>query len=67
MGIDEEKGKIIVAFLTSWYDEHCSECLHFKHIDAGNKVAYYCEQIEKEEPCTITGIRHVGEINGIET
>lgn len=63
VGVDEEKGKITVAFLTSWYDEErCLECPHFKYIDSGNREVAYCEQIEREEPCTITGIRHVGEV-----
>jgi len=68
VGVDEKQGKITVAFLTSWYDEErCSECPHFKYIDTESTEIGYCEQIEKDEPCEITGIRHVGETNGSKT
>lgn len=62
VSVDEEKGKVTVAFLASWYNkERCSGCPRFKYtVDGGLEVGY-CEQIEADEACEVTGIRHVGE------
>ena len=62
VSVDEKRGKVTVAFLTSWYnEERCSECSSFKYVDEGIREVAYCELIEEEEACKVTGIHHVGE------
>ena len=64
VSVDEGAGKVTVAFLTSWYDvDRCKGCARFKTRVKirGRRVIAYCECMEAEEPCEVTGIRYEGE------
>ncbi len=64
VGINQKDGTYTVAFLTAWYDvNRCENCACFKtrtEIEERRVIAY-CERMEAEEPCEITGIRYEGE------
>ncbi len=68
VGINEKEATFTVAFLPSWYSvPRCHNCPRFQtrpetFVDVfnpkkGRKVAY-CECMEAEEPCEVTGIRY---------
>ncbi|MCK4266713.1 MAG: hypothetical protein KAX31_05485 [Thermoplasmata archaeon] len=65
VSVDEKRGKVTVAFLTSWYSEaRCDKCLRFKkraQFVHRTRTIAYCELIEADEACEVTGIHHVGE------
>lgn len=66
VGIDEKAGTLTVAYLPSWYHkDRCDGCPRHNHlIFPWSKTEIgFCDRIEAEEPCEITGIRHVGEVN----
>ncbi len=77
VGINEKEGTFTVAFLPTWYNtDRCYDCPRFQmrpeefvsvfNPRRSRKVAY-CECMEAEDPCEITGERYTGEENGIET
>lgn len=77
VGINEKEGTFTVAFLTTWYNvNRCDDCPRFQKrpeefVSPLNpkrrRVVAYCECMEAEDPCEITGKRYTGEENGIET
>ena len=62
VGINEKEGTYTVAFFTAWYNpDRCAECSRFKQnlTDPGaRRIVAYCECMEAEEPCVITGKRY---------
>ncbi len=65
VGINQKDGTFTVAFLTAWYDvNRCDECPRFQQDppEKRRRVAF-CECMEAEEPCEITGKRYTGEEN----
>lgn len=73
--VDEKKGTLTIAFLTNWYDvDRCGECPRFQKLVvvaslSRRKDVAYCECMEAEEPCELTGIRYESGVkkDGIET
>lgn len=64
VGINEAEGTFTIAYLASWYDEaRCDDCPRFrKAVPRGTRsVVAFCDLIEEEEPCEVTGIRYKGE------
>ena len=59
--VDEKKGTLTIAFLTHWYDvDRCPECPRFNQRTYAKvrRVIAYCECMEAEEPCEVTGERY---------
>jgi len=63
VGIDEKAGTFTIAFLTAWYEDRCDTCPRFhKAVSLGTRsVVAFCECMEANEPCEITGIGPEGE------
>lgn len=62
VGINEAKGTFTIAYLASWYDEaRCDDCPRFHRVDVSSTKILFCDLIEEEEPCEVTGIRYKGE------
>lgn len=70
VGVDEKAGTFTIAFLASWYNaDRCDGCSRFRkavRLETRSVVAF-CELIEKDKPCEITGIRYEVKQNVIET
>ncbi len=71
VGINEKEGTYTVVFFTAWYTAgRCDECPRFQQEplapEKRRRVAY-CECMEAEEPCEITGKRYPGEVNDNKT
>jgi len=72
VGINEKAGTFTIAYLTTWYNtDRCVSCPRFRKAVteplAMRRVVAFCECMEADEPCEITGIRYMSEENGIET
>lgn len=73
VGINEKAGTFTIAYLTPWYNvDRCDSCPRFRKAVteplAMRRVVAFCECMEAEEPCEITGKRYTeSEENGIET
>ena len=70
VGINEKEGTYTIAFLELWYNEdRCDMCPRFRKAvpNGTRRVVAFCECMEAEEPCEVTGERYMGEENGIKT
>ncbi len=70
VGVNEKEGTFTVAFLAVWYNEdRCDMCPRFKKAVPRHtrRTVAFCECMEDEKPCEVTGKRYVGEENDIET
>lgn len=59
VGINEEEGTVTVAYLPSWYHEdRCDDCPRYHHLISpwSKSEIGFCELMEREAPCEITGI-----------
>ncbi len=62
VAIDQIRGTATVAYLTSWYHEdRCDDCPRFHRLDFSDVKMGYCELLEKDKPCEITGVGPEGE------
>jgi hypothetical protein len=65
VGVDEKEGTFTVAFLDTWYKpSRCAECPRFqvRGFPGACRTIAYCECVEAEEPCEITGERYMNEV-----
>lgn len=70
VGIDEKAGKVTIAFLPTWYNvSRCGECprLKFSTKPGASRVIAFCELMEEEKPCEVTGERYMSEENDVKT
>ena len=59
--VNEAEGTATVAYLPSWYHaDRCDDCPRYHHLSSSKTEVAFCDLIEKEEPCEITGVRPEG-------